>query len=146
MCAITVPGHPLAELQRQPLLKQVCAYPLALMHGSYGTRQVIALAEQMERIRIEPKLITDSISVIKQFVKAGLGVSLLPEFAVTQEVDAGELVALPIDQRLLAGAEAHIVTRLGRQLPMAANQLLLQLISEMRAFRDTRQNKGKIRT
>ena len=146
MCAITVPGHPLAELQRQPLLKHVCTYPLALMHGSYGTRQVIALAEQMERIRIEPKLITDSISVIKQFVKAGLGVSLLPEFAVTQEVDAGELVALPIDQRLLAGAEAHIVTRLGRQLPMAANQLLLQLISEMRAFRDTRQNKGKIRT
>lgn len=138
MCAIVLPGHPLTKLERQPLLKHVMAYPLAIMHGSYGTRQVLELAEQMDRIRLAPKLTTDSITVLKRFVLGGLGVSVLPEFAVTQEIDAGELVALPIDHALLAGAEAHIVTRLGRQLPTAANQLLLQLISTMRAFKDSR--------
>ncbi|CAM3901084.1 LysR family transcriptional regulator [Paracidovorax anthurii] len=139
MCAITVPGHPLARMPRQPLLRQVAEYPLALMHGSYGTRQIIHLAEQMDRIRLTPKLTTDSISVIKHFVRGGLGVTLLPAFAVSQEIDAGQLVATPIDNPLLAGAEAHIVTRLGRQLSIAANQLLLQLMASMRAFQGTRQ-------
>ena len=142
MCAIVPPNHPLTKLERQPLLKHVAAYPLALMHGSYGTRQVIALAEQMDRIRLTPKLTTDSITVVKRFVMADLGIGLLPEFAVTQEVDAGDLIALQIDHPLLAGVEAHIVTRLGRQLPTAANQLLVQLISTMRAFKDSRQ-RGK---
>ena len=142
MCAIVPPNHPLTKLERQPLLKHVAAYPLALMHGSYGTRQVIALAEQMDRIRLTPKLTTDSITVVKRFVIAGMGIGLLPEFAVTQEVDAGDLIALQIDHPLLAGVEAHIVTRLGRQLPTAANQLLVQLISTMRAFKDSRQ-RGK---
>ncbi|KTT18044.1 LysR family transcriptional regulator [Pseudacidovorax intermedius] len=138
MCVITRPGHPLTELKRQPLLRQVGAYPVALMHGSFGTRQVIALAEQMERVQLVPKLISDSISVIKHFVRADLGVSLLPAFAVAQEVDAGELVALPVDQALLGAAEAHIITRLGRQLSIASNQLLLQLIGTMRAFEKPR--------
>lgn len=137
MCAIVPPGHPLTQLARQPLLKHVAAYPLAAMHGSYGTRQIVALAEQMDRLRLTPKLTTDSITVVKRFVIGGLGIGLLPAFSVSQEIDAGDLVALEIDHPLLAAAEAHIVTRLGRQLPMAANQLLLQLISTMRAFRDT---------
>ncbi|MEH3085197.1 MAG: LysR family transcriptional regulator [Xylophilus ampelinus] len=138
MCAITRPGHPLTQLRRQPLLRQIGAYPVALMHGSFGTRQAIELAERMERTHLAPKLTTDSISVIKHFVRSGLGVSLLPAFAVSQEIAAGELVATPIDQALLNGAEAHIVTRLGRQLSMASNQLLLQLIATMRAFQDAR--------
>lgn len=139
MCVITRPGHPLTELKRQPLLRQISAYPVALMHGSYGTRQVIELAEQMERVRLVPKLTTDSISVIKHFVRSDLGVSLLPAFTVAQEIDDGELVAIPVDQAVLGAAEAHIVTRLGRQLSIASNQLLLQLIATMRAFKDSRQ-------
>lgn len=143
MCAIVPPGHPLTRLARQPLLKHVAAYPLAAMHGSYGTRQVIAMAEQMDHIRLAPKLTTDSITVVKRFVIGGLGIGLLPEFSVSEEIDSGDLVALPIDHPLLAAAEAHIITRLGRQLPTAANQLLLQLISTMRAFKDTRKPKLK---
>ncbi|OZI34212.1 LysR family transcriptional regulator [Bordetella genomosp. 10] len=136
MCAVVPPGHPLTRLERQPLFKHVAEYPLALMHGSYGTRQVVALAEQMDRIRLTPKLVTDSITVVKRFVIGGLGVGLLPAFSVSQEIDSGDVLALEIDHPLLAGAEAHIITRLGRQLPTAANQLLLRLIATMRAFKD----------
>jgi len=141
MCAITNNEHPLLSMQRQPLLKHLAAYPLALMEGSYGTRQIIAMAEQMDRVRLAPTLTTGSIAVIKQFVRSGFGISLMPSFAIAQEIDAGQLHAIGIDQPLLAGAQAHIVTRLGRQLPMAANQLLLQLTASMRAFRDPRPRK-----
>lgn len=142
MCVIATPDHPITAMQRQPLLKHLVDYPVALMHGSYGTRQIVDLAQQMDRIRLIPKLTTDSISVLKHFARAGLGVSLLPAFAVSQEIAAGDLVAIPIDNRIMAGAEAHIVTRLGRQLSTAANQLLLQLVGSMQAFRDAKPRKS----
>jgi DNA-binding transcriptional LysR family regulator len=145
MCVVTLPGHPLTRLKRQPLLRQIAAYPVALMHGSFGTRQIIELAEQTDRVRLVPKLTTDSISVIKHFVRSDLGVSLLPAFAVSQEIDAGQLVAMPVDHAVLSSAEAHIVTRLGRQLSTASNQLLLQLISTMRAFRDAKPRHSRSR-
>lgn len=134
LCAIIQPDHPLAGMSTQPRLKDIAQFPLALMHSSYGTRQLIALAEQMDQVRLKPKLVTDSISTVKHFVRSGLGISLLPEFSVTQEIEAGELVAITVDQQILASAQAHIITRLGRQMPIAANQLLLQLMSAMRAF------------
>lgn len=142
LCAIVQPGHPLTQLQRQPLLKHIATYPLAAMHSAYGTRQIMALAEQMDKIRLIPKLTTDSITVVKRFVLGGLGIGLLPAFSVSQEINAQDLVALEIDHPILAGAEAHIVTRLGRQLPPAANQLLLQLMSTMHAFKDSGHRKS----
>jgi DNA-binding transcriptional LysR family regulator len=145
MCVVVEPGHPLSRLGRRPLLKDVCAHPVALMHPSYGTRQLIALAEQMDRIRLSPKLTTDSITVVKRFVAGGLGVGLLPAFAVAKEIDDGELLALEIDHPVLARAEAQIVTRLGRQLPTAANQLLLELMNTMRAFKPAKAGAGRTR-
>lgn len=135
LCVIATPDHPITKLTSQPRLKHISEYPVALMHGSYGTRQIISMAEQVDKIRLVPKLTTDSISIVKHFVRAGLGIGLLPEFSVTQEINSGELVALEIDHKILASAEAHIITRLGRQLPIAANQLLIQLIATMHAFR-----------
>jgi len=138
LCIIATPNHPITKLQTQPKLKDVCNYPVALMHGSYGTRQIITMAEQVDKIRLVPKLMTDSISVVKHFVRAELGIGLLPEFSVTHEINSGDLIALEIDHQILASAEAHVITRLGRQLPIAANQLLMHLISSMHAFSDVK--------
>jgi len=134
MCAIVTPGHPLASRRRLAALAELLDWPVALMHGSYGTRQIVQMAEQQEKIRLSPKLVTNSISVIKHFVRADFGVSILPAFVVSQEVDSGQLVCVPIDNPLLAQCEAHIVTRLGRQLSPAAHRLLQQLMTTMRAF------------
>ncbi|AJE97114.1 LysR family transcriptional regulator [Pandoraea apista] len=108
--------------------------PLALMHGAYGTRQLMALAEQSEKHRLTPTVTTNSISVLKHFVRAGLGATFLPTFAVSQEIEAGVLCALPVDHPILKGAEAHLVTRAGRRLSGAANRLLTHLASKMEAF------------
>jgi len=134
MCAIVAPGHPIAARARLTALADLTDWPVALMHGSYGTRQIIQMAEQQEKIRLHPKLVTNSISVIKHFVRADFGVSILPAFAVSQEIDSGLLACVPIDNPLLAKCEAHIVTRLGRQLSPAAHRLLQQLMATMRAF------------
>lgn len=52
---------------------------------------------------------------------------------------------IPVDQSLLGATKAYIVTRLDRQLSMASNQLLLQLISTMRSFHDAKPRRAKTR-
>jgi len=136
LCAIVNPKHPLTRQPRPPKLSDLRAYPVAQMYGAYGVRQLIEVAEHTDRIRLTPTLTTNSMLVLKHFVSAGLGVMMLPAFAMSREIDAGQLVAIPIDHPVLAKAEAHIVTRLGRHLSGAANQLLLLLASTMRTFRE----------
>lgn len=135
MCAIVWPGHPLVRSGRPLRLGELLDHPIALMRADYGTRQIVQMAEFSEKIRFAPTLTTGSISVLKHFVKACQAITLLPAFAATQEIAAGDLAAVAIDHPVMANAEAHIVTRLGRQLPPAANRLLRHLISGMKAFR-----------
>jgi len=135
--AIVAPGSPLikkADELGTLTLDALYDVPLALMHGSYGTRQLMELAEQSEKHRLIPTVTTNSISVLKHFVRAGLGATFLPTFAVSQEIDAGVLRALPIDHPILSSAEAHLITRAGRRLSGAANRLLTHLASKMEAF------------
>ncbi|MFK0377616.1 LysR substrate-binding domain-containing protein [Pandoraea sp. NPDC090278] len=135
--AIVAPGSPLIEKADKLgtlTLDALYDVPLALMHGSYGTRQLMELAEQSEKHRLVPTVTTNSISVLKHFVRAGLGATFLPTFAVSQEIDAGVLRALPIDHPILSSAEAHLITRAGRRLSGAANRLLTHLASKMEAF------------
>ncbi|EON13550.1 MULTISPECIES: LysR family transcriptional regulator [Pandoraea] len=135
--AIVAPDSPLiARMDETGALRLDALYdvPLALMHGAYGTRQLMELAEQSEKHRLTPAVTTNSISVLKHFVRAGLGATFLPAFAVSQEIEAGVLRALPVDHPILNKAEAHLVTRAGRRLSGAANRLLTHLASKMEAF------------
>ena len=137
LCVIVPPHHPLTRRRRPVRLPELADFPLGLMHPSYGTRQIVAMAEASERLVLRPKLVTSSINVLRHFVKSGLGLTLLPAFSIAADLADGSLAALPVDNHLLASSEACIITRLGRELPNAASQLLRHLGAQMRAFRIT---------
>jgi len=119
-------------------LADLASRPVALTHSSYGTRQLLGLAEYAAKVKLTPALTSNSINVLKQFVRSGLGVTVLPEFAVTAELESGELHAIPIDDPVLEAAEAHLITRTGRKLSVAANRLVSYCSSLMQAFQVTR--------
>lgn len=135
MCAIVLPDHPFANSRSEPVLKDLLDYPLALMRSAFGTRQILEAAEHNDKIRLTPHLTTDSISVLKHYVRDGHGITVLPAFAIAQEIEQRVLVAVPINNEILNRPEAHLITRLGRQLAPAANQLLNQLLATMRALK-----------
>jgi DNA-binding transcriptional LysR family regulator len=137
ICVIVPPGHALTARNRPVRLRELADLPLGLMHPSYGTRQIVAMAEASERIRLTPKLVTSSISVLRHFVKSGMGLTLLPAFSVAADLADRSLAALPVDNPLLASTKACVITRLGRELPDGASHLLRFLSSRMRAFRTT---------
>jgi DNA-binding transcriptional LysR family regulator len=135
MMAIVGPSFAGAGKKKSMTVQELASYPLAATHSTYGTRQMLEAVEYAERMRLEPAVTTNSIAILKQFVKSGLGITCLPEFAVTTEIAAGELCALEIDHPLLTNAEAHLITRVGRKLSVASEKMLQMMQAQMRAFR-----------
>ena len=134
ICAVVNPSHPLAKSSDPLLLSTLLDYPIALSESSFGVRQLLALAEFKQRLRFTPTLTTNSIAVLKQFVRTNMGITLLPEFVISGEILDRQLVALPLADEILNAGETHMVTRLGRQLPNGAQQLLNHLMQWMKAF------------
>ncbi|WP_104401778.1 LysR family transcriptional regulator [Vibrio penaeicida] len=127
ICAIVPPDHPLTTVDTPVTLETLLEYPIGLQDVDYGVRQLIGMAEFQQRIRFHPKLTTDSIAVLKHFVRSGMGVTLLPEFVVAREVADGQLVAIPIAHPILQQGEVHLITRLGRQLSEGPQKLVQHL-------------------
>ncbi|AWG28336.1 LysR family transcriptional regulator [Burkholderia cenocepacia] len=134
MMAIVGPDFPRRN-HKVLTVQQLATYPLAATHPSYGTRQMMEAVEYAERVRLAPIITTNSFAILKEFVKSGLGISVMPAFAVTAELQAGELFAIDIAHPILENAEAHMVTRVGRKLSVAANKMLQMMTGQMRAFR-----------
>jgi DNA-binding transcriptional LysR family regulator len=135
MMAIVAPNYPRTSKQKSMSVQELAGYPLAATHATYGTRQMLQAVEFAEKVRLDPVVTTNSINILKQFAKSGLGLVVLPAFAVTTELEAGELLAIEIDHPILKKAEAHLVTRVGRKLSVASNKMLQLMASQMRAFR-----------
>jgi len=134
ICAIVSPQHPLAGQVDAVTLEQLLEYPVALQESHFGVRQLLAMAEFQERIRFRPKMTTNSIAVLKYFVRSNMGFTFLPEFVISREIEDQQLIAIPIAQEILTRGEAHMITRLGRQLSEGPHCLLQHLTSWMKAF------------
>lgn len=123
-------------IKRKSLAVQdLASYPIAAPHPTYGTRQMLQAVEFAEKISLEPVVTTNSIDIMKQFARSELGIVVLPAFAVASELKAGELKAIPVEHPIFENAEAHLVTRVGRTLSVAANKMLQMMSSQMNAFR-----------
>ncbi|GGF56947.1 LysR family transcriptional regulator [Azorhizobium oxalatiphilum] len=134
ICLVAAPDHPLALRGGPVPLREAAAHPVAHLHARYGVRQIVAMAEMADRVSLPAALTTGSIQVVREFAKTGRGITFLPAFAAAADVAAGTLVTMPLDSPLLTKVEAKVITRLGRQLPSAAAQLLRVLIAQMKAF------------
>jgi len=134
MMAIVGPDFP-RRSHKVLTVQQLATYRLAATHPSYGTRQMMEAVEYAERVRLAPIITTNSFAILKEFVKSGLGISVMPAFAVAAELQAKELFAIEIAHPILENAEAHMVTRVGRKLSVAANKMLQMMTGQMRAFR-----------
>jgi DNA-binding transcriptional LysR family regulator len=127
ICAIVHPDHELTKLKPLLSVSQLEEYPLALQEKQFGVRQLLAMVEFQENVRFYPTITTNSIAVLKQFVLSNSGITLLPASVVSQEIRDEKLYAIPIEHSVLMSGEAHLITRLGRQLSAGPRELLQYL-------------------
>ncbi len=133
LCLVVAPQNPLLKLNRAVTFEEAIAFPYALQEKCFGVRQLLALAEFQQQVRLTPLVTTNSIAVMKSFVRSGMGVTFLPAFVVEREVENGRLCTIDITHDILESGEVQIITRLGRQLTQGPAVLLHNLIIWMRA-------------
>jgi DNA-binding transcriptional LysR family regulator len=124
----TYPTHPIAfgsiidlsQLKEEPLIVPAndCSY-----------------VQMLERVLIEQKVKLhqvwrfNSISAIKQVVKGGIGVSILPEIAVKKELEEGSLVILPWQERGMITANLIMIWQKNKWLSPVL-QTFMEMIRE----------------
>jgi DNA-binding transcriptional LysR family regulator len=131
---IVPPNHPLSELDRPVTLHDLKDWPLALMDNPFGMRQMVNMVAHQERIHLEARLHTNSVSVLKNFVRSGIGVTFMPELTVVDEIERGEIFTLPMQYPVMNGTRAQIVSLNGQELTVASTTCVDHLQKGMRFF------------
>jgi DNA-binding transcriptional LysR family regulator len=93
--AALAPTHPLAK-RKTVSLRELAEFPFVLTESSFGLRQQIDRA--FDRHGIEPDVFcaTNSLTLVKGVAGLGRLCTLLPRFAVEQEVVAGTLATIVV--------------------------------------------------
>ncbi len=87
---VTHPNHPLAA-RKVVDFKDLEGQVLLLPKSDCGYRMVFEQELVAERVTPATVIEMNSIEAIKQTIRAGIGVTVIPEIAIRQEVDKGEV-------------------------------------------------------
>lgn len=90
------PSHPLAR-RTSVTLREASGYALILPARASSVRAAMEAIAHRERIALEPQYEMNSMATVLAFVRAGLGIAILPESAC--EPGSGDFVRIPIHNR-----------------------------------------------
>lgn len=95
--AVVSPKHPLAK-RRYLRLADCAEFPLAIADGSMTIRPAIDMAFTRANLPLHPTIETNSIEFMKKIAGSGQAITFLNPVDVTEDVDAGEIRMLPLDE------------------------------------------------
>ena len=130
LVALMSPRHPLAGRPKVSLADSVI-YPIALPLKNSGSRVLIDIACKAAGIYMVPVLETNSIQFRVQFVQVDNGITFHSRLSARDSLRAGDLVAVPIRDRIVNTATIDAVTHASRELPLAAEEFLRFLQGEL---------------
>ncbi|HTR87398.1 MAG TPA: LysR substrate-binding domain-containing protein [Reyranella sp.] len=128
--------HPLAN-RAKVSLAECAAYPIAAPMPNTGSRIVIDVACKAVGVHMKPVLETNSIPLRVSFVHTGSGITFLSRLSAWDSLRSGELVAVPIRDRIVNTATIDAVTHASRQLPLVAEEFLRAVQGELQNLRST---------
>jgi DNA-binding transcriptional LysR family regulator len=135
LVAVMSARHPLARRPRVSLA-DCAAYPIASPMKNTGSRILIDVACKAVGIHISPALETNSIPLRVGFVEVNDGITFLSRLSAWDSLRTGELVAVPIRDRLVNSATIDAITHASRQLPLAAEEFLRLLQGEFQRLHE----------
>ncbi|MFL9925311.1 LysR family transcriptional regulator [Herbaspirillum lusitanum] len=127
-------GHPLALRGAKVHFKEILHYPIAMMPPEYGLGKAVQLMAYSENLELNPAFMTNSLASLRRFVSRSDGVSFIGGFSAFKEIASGELVTLPIDHPLFKKVKARLLAKVGRPLPVAAEELLKWIKQRLQTF------------
>ena len=113
--------HPLTHL-KDVSLQQVTDYPMLMLEQGSTSRALLDRVLHEAGLTAQVAMELGSIEVMKRFVEIGLGVALVPEVAVREEVLADKIAAVRVGD--LPAREVGLVQRRNGHLSRAAEVFL----------------------
>jgi DNA-binding transcriptional LysR family regulator len=135
LVALMSPRHPLAGRPKVSLADSI-SYPIALPLKNSGSRVLIDIACKAAGIYMVPVLETNSIQFRVQFVHVNNGITFHSRLSAGDSLRSGDLVAVPIRDRIVNTATIDAVTHASRELPLAAEEFLRFLQGELQNLRE----------
>lgn len=133
LCLVAQPDHPL--MRKQNLQLADCnGLSCALLNDGHGITQLVSRAAADQGIALVTLLETSSIDALKQFVMADLGVTFLPRFAVSTELERHAVDIQELSDPVFNDASTHLMVRARRRLPASVERLSNFLTFKMAAF------------
>ena len=132
------PSSPWADMPAQLDIKDLSEVPCALLRSSFGVGVMVREAEVHHDIRLQSLVETNSLTVLRNFVREGLGMTILPAFVVTREISDGVIIAKSLSNPELHAGEISILARSGRRLPEGSLRLAELAMRSMVAFSSVR--------
>ena len=126
-----------AELSQPITMALLEKLPCALLKSGFGVGDMIREAEAVHGARLDAIVQSNSLAVLRNFVREGIGVTILPAFVVTREISDRTIITKSLDIPELSKGEASVFTRTGRRLPEGASRLVDHVIRSMAAFKQS---------
>jgi DNA-binding transcriptional LysR family regulator len=139
LVALMSPRHPLAKKAKVSLAESI-GYPIALPLKNSGSRVLIDIACKAGGIAMRPVLETNSIQLRVQFVHVNNGITFHSRLSAAASLTEGDVVAVPIRDRIVNTATIDVITHASRQLPLVADAFLRFLQGELQNLREPLSN------
>jgi DNA-binding transcriptional LysR family regulator len=132
---LVVPNdHVLADA-KSVRLQDLQGLTLALPELSFGVRRIFDRASHDVGLgaALNPALSSNTFEALRDFVRCGAGVAVLPYRAVVRESERKRLRAIPIDHESLGGTTIDVVTLRRRRLPRIVTSFIEQFVRRFEA-------------
>lgn len=117
-------------------------YPIAVPVRKSGSRVLIDVACKAASIHLAPVLETNSVQLMVHFVHVNQGIKFLVRLSAWDSLRTGELIAVPIRDRLVNTATIDAITHTSRQLPLAAEEFLRFVKGELETLLEPTRKKA----
>lgn len=118
LVVIAPPGHPLAERQSVGL-EDLTAQPLVIREQGSGTRAALERLLEANNLTYRASCVLSTNEAVKQAVRAGLGLAVIPAQTAELEIETDRLTTLPVDGFPVL-RQWYVVYRKFNRLPPAA--------------------------
>ena len=123
--------HPAAKMAALTLT-DLKRFASCLPPKGFRIRHLLHDAEKRAQTWLDPLIVTTSLQLMRDLVRSGRMVTVLPRIAAVAELAEGTLVARPLLEEELEHATVSLIHRLGRQLDGAPSRLLGQIETKLR--------------
>ncbi len=125
---VFIAGPKYAHLQNTLLdLQQLTAYPLLMLEKNSTTRLFLDQYLQQHNLKILPDIELDSVDIMVELVKIGLGISFIAKEYIQKELTNQELIILNVDAPI-PSRYLGLITHSSLPVPAAAQKFIELLV------------------